>query len=102
MSGPTAELNANPNLVPLLDMVFQLITFFMLVVNFKSAEIDRSLTLPVIGSARRWRTRRAGPRAQRQADKEHPDGYLDMQGTPQLDIPGYIGHEAMVQRMATS
>jgi biopolymer transport protein ExbD len=43
---------AEPNLTPLLDMVFQLITFFMLVINFKSAALDLSLQLPVIGSAR--------------------------------------------------
>jgi len=33
-------------------MVFQLITFFMLVINFKTAELDLSLRLPVIGSAK--------------------------------------------------
>jgi len=43
---------AEPNLTPMLDMVFQLITFFMLVINFKSASLDLSLKLPVIGSAR--------------------------------------------------
>jgi biopolymer transport protein ExbD len=42
---------AEPNLTPILDMVFQLITFFMLVINFKSASLDLSLKLPVIGSA---------------------------------------------------
>lgn len=41
-----------PNLTPILDMVFQLITFFMLVMNFKAASMDLSLKLPVIGSAR--------------------------------------------------
>ena len=46
--GPKAE----PNLTPILDMVFQLITFFMLVMNFKAAELDLSLRLPVIGSAK--------------------------------------------------
>ncbi|MCL4190497.1 MAG: biopolymer transporter ExbD [Thermoguttaceae bacterium] len=43
---------AEPNLTPILDMVFQLITFFMLVINFKTASLDLSLRLPVIGSAR--------------------------------------------------
>src|SRR5947209_822980 len=43
---------AEPNLVPILDMVFQLITFFMLVINIKNKSIDESLKLPVIGSAR--------------------------------------------------
>jgi biopolymer transport protein ExbD len=45
-------VKAEPNLVPILDMVFQLITFFLLVTNFKAAEIDFSLKLPVVGSAR--------------------------------------------------
>ncbi len=40
-----------PNLTPILDMVFQLITFFMLVISFKSNEFDKSLVLPVVGSA---------------------------------------------------
>ncbi len=50
-----SEMNserAEPNLTPLLDMVFQLITFFMLVINFKGASMDLSLKLPVLGSAR--------------------------------------------------
>jgi biopolymer transport protein ExbD len=42
---------AEPNLTPILDMVFQLITFFMLVINFKSASMDLDLKLPVLGSA---------------------------------------------------
>src|SRR4051812_35913930 len=52
---PMSESNserAEPNLTPLLDMVFQLITFFMLVINFKGASLDMSLKLPVLGSAR--------------------------------------------------
>jgi biopolymer transport protein ExbD len=48
---PSAE-NAEPNLTPILDMVFQLITFFMLVINFQAASLDLSLKLPVVGSAR--------------------------------------------------
>lgn len=52
MSGSIDERDAAPNLTPILDMVFQLITFFMLMVNFKAASIDQSLKLPVIGSAR--------------------------------------------------
>jgi biopolymer transport protein ExbD len=44
-------VKAEPNLTPMLDMVFQLITFFVLVINFRSAEIDFNLKLPVVGSA---------------------------------------------------
>ncbi len=46
------EASAEPNLTPMLDMVFQLVTFFMLVINFKSAQLDMNLKLPVVGSAR--------------------------------------------------
>jgi biopolymer transport protein ExbD len=51
MAGSHQALNAEPNLTPILDMVFQLVTFFMLVINFKAASLDTSLQLPVIGSA---------------------------------------------------
>jgi biopolymer transport protein ExbD len=44
--------SAEPNLTPILDMVFQLITFFMLVINFKTAAMDLDLKLPVVGSAK--------------------------------------------------
>ena len=46
------QVRADPNLTPMLDMVFQLITFFVMVMTFKSAEIDFNLSLPVVGSAR--------------------------------------------------
>jgi biopolymer transport protein ExbD len=51
MSAQSLE-GAEPNLTPMLDMVFQLVTFFMLVINFKGASLDQSLKLPVLGSAR--------------------------------------------------
>jgi biopolymer transport protein ExbD len=51
MAGLHQEVKAEPNLTPMLDMVFQLVTFFMLVINFKAASLDTSLQLPVIGSA---------------------------------------------------
>ena len=51
MSAQTSE-GVEPNLTPILDMVFQLITFFMLVINFKGASMDLTLQLPVLGSAR--------------------------------------------------
>src|SRR5208282_2696334 len=54
MSGsvPGGGVKAEPNLTPILDMVFQLITFFMLVINFKAAELDLTLQLPVLTSAK--------------------------------------------------
>lgn len=50
MSGST--LRAEPNLTPLLDVVFQLITFFMLLINFSSDNYDQRVRLPVAGTAR--------------------------------------------------
>src|SRR5580704_7060567 len=47
-----SQLKAEPNLTPMLDMVFQLVTFFMLVINFKTNQIDTQMDLPVVGSAR--------------------------------------------------
>jgi biopolymer transport protein ExbD len=52
MTASLGEKGAEPNMTPILDMVFQLITFFMLVINFQGAALDRSLQLPVLGSAR--------------------------------------------------
>ena len=51
MSGNASDSSADPNLTPLLDMVFQLITFFMMVMNFKAAALDLTLKLPTSDSA---------------------------------------------------
>jgi biopolymer transport protein ExbD len=47
-----SEFKAEPNLTPLLDVVFQLITFFMLVINFSSENYDQRVRLPIAESAR--------------------------------------------------
>ena len=53
MSATTStKTKAEPNLTPLLDVVFQLITFFMLVINFSSENYDQRVRLPVAESAR--------------------------------------------------
>src|SRR3954468_5289442 len=52
MSASTSLDKAEPNLTPLLDVVFQLITFFMLVINFSNENYDARVRLPVAGSAR--------------------------------------------------
>jgi biopolymer transport protein ExbD len=53
VSGSTVdEIRAEPNLTPLLDVVFQLITFFMLCINFSQDNNDQRVRLPVAGSAR--------------------------------------------------
>jgi biopolymer transport protein ExbD len=48
----SSETRAEPNLTPLLDVVFQLITFFMLVINFSNENYDQRVRLPIAGSAR--------------------------------------------------
>src|SRR5262245_5820581 len=83
--------SAQPNLTPILDMVFQLITFFMLVINFKAAAMDLDLKLPVVGSARPVDT-------QGQDDllilNINSHGQLRVYGQLVSDVPHYIANEA--------
>jgi biopolymer transport protein ExbD len=91
MSGSvSSEVSAEPNLTPLLDMVFQLITFFMLVINFKSAELDLSLRLPVVGSARPVHLTNQGLLVL----NIDTSGNLKIYGRPETNIEGYIRLEA--------
>src|SRR5436190_7071023 len=43
---------AEPNLTPLLDVVLQLLMFFMMCVNFVSEQVNQTIVLPVSQSAR--------------------------------------------------
>jgi biopolymer transport protein ExbD len=83
--------SAEPNLTPILDMVFQLITFFMLVINFKTAAMDLDLKLPVVGSARPVDT-------QGQEDllilNVNSQGQLRVYGQQVNDVANYIANEA--------
>ena len=99
MSGQlSSEVKAEPNLTPILDMVFQLITFFMLVINFKSAEMDLSLKLPVVGSARPVDTK--GQRDLLVLNIDH-SGDLKVYGQRINNIENYIRKEAEVSRLAS-
>ncbi len=84
------DASAEPNLTPILDLVFQLITFFMLVINFKSAALDMSLKLPVVASARPVDTRGAQDLLVLNVDKQ---GQLLVYNTPK-NIESYIAGEA--------
>jgi len=77
-------------MTPILDMVFQLITFFMLVMNFKSASMDLTLRLPVVGSARPVET---GGQEQLLILNVNAKGELIVYNTPR-DIDSYIAAEA--------
>src|SRR5438874_5902356 len=52
MHGAGEGATAEPNLIPLLDLVFQLIMFFMICVNFVSEQVNEDVLLPVAQSAR--------------------------------------------------
>src|SRR5438093_13013752 len=91
MSGSMqSAANAEPNLTPMLDMVFQLVTFFMLVINFKAASLDLSLKLPVLGSAL--------PVKSHGTDllvlNVDSSGHVNVYGKPQPDIHKYVQGEA--------
>jgi biopolymer transport protein ExbD len=85
-----------PNLTPILDMVFQLITFFMLVTNFKTASLDRNLRLPVVGSARAVESFGKVDILILNISKE---GRLMIYGF-QKDVDTYIATEAAAARLA--
>ena len=93
----SSEGTAEPDLTPLLDMVFQLITFFMLVINFKSAQLDLSLNLPVVGSARPVDTKGAQDLLVLNID---PDGQLRVYGLAK-DVDSYIADEAHASRLTS-
>jgi biopolymer transport protein ExbD len=92
MSGSvSSEANAEPNLTPMLDMVFQLITFFMLVMNFKAASLDLNLKLPVVGSARMVESK-GYDLVVLNVDQK---GTLRVYGEEKSDIEKYIQNEAL-------
>src|SRR5215470_2728726 len=88
--------SAEPNLTPILDMVFQLITFFMLVISFKTAAIDTSVRLPIVGSAQ-----------PKQGDTERNFAVLNIDANGNLrvfgetcDLEKYLTDEAVHLRKA--
>ena len=75
----------------MLDMVFQLITFFMLVINFKSASMDLNMKLPVMGSARPVETKGQEDLLVLNINKE---GQFTIYGAVRTDIENYLAGEA--------
>jgi len=87
------DSSIEPNLTPILDMVFQLITFFMLVINFKGAALDMSLQLPVLASARPLDTQGAESVLVLNIDSS---GVFKLYGVVR-DLRMYIAEEARVE-----
>ena len=50
--GGANEIKAEPNLTPLLDLVLQLVMFFLLVANFSVVQANKDIDLPKAQSAR--------------------------------------------------
>src|SRR5215475_2866769 len=98
MSGsmPGGGQKAEPNLTPILDMVFQLITFFMLVINFKAAAVDLNLKLPVVGSAQPTDSKNQGELLVLNIDAA---GRLRIYGEEQ-DVDQYIAKEGEAAKVA--
>jgi len=90
------QSEGKPNLTPILDMVFQLITFFMLVINFKSASLDLNLRLPVVGSARPVDSKGQDSLLVLNIDSK---GNLNVYGRP-MQIEAYIKRESVAAMMA--
>lgn len=84
-----AESRADPNLTPLLDVVFQLLMFFIMCVNFVAEQVSGDIHLPIAQSARPM-------------DKSADDvlflnlestGHLRIFGRPEpLKTPGEMGY----------
>ena len=97
MSGSLSHsASAEPNLTPMLDMVFQLITFFMLVINFKSASMDLNMKLPVVGSARPVETKGQEDLLILNINQE---GKFTIYGIIRDDIENYIAAEAQASAL---
>src|SRR3954453_16774266 len=47
-----SSADAEPNLVPLLDLVLQLVMFFMMCANFVMEQVDQTILLPVAQQAK--------------------------------------------------
>lgn len=90
------QSEGKPNLTPILDMVFQLITFFMLVMNFKAGALDTSLRLPVVGSARAVDAQGQSSLLILNIDKQ---GNLNVYGQARA-VDSYIAGEAQAELLA--
>lgn len=90
------ESAGKPNLTPILDMVFQLITFFIMLASFRAVSIEASLNLPVVGSAKPVDTQGQNSLVILNIDQA---GDLKVYGESK-PIASYIATQAQVELMA--
>jgi biopolymer transport protein ExbD len=97
----SSETKAEPNLTPLLDVVFQLITFFMLVINFSNENYDVRVRLPVAGSARPLEEGEKSAADDRLVLNITRQGHLLMSGEDLTPIKAMeaIKHQAMLVKL---
>jgi len=96
----SSETKAEPNLTPLLDVVFQLITFFMLVINFSNENYDQRVRLPIAGSAQPTEEGQKGVSEDRLVLNISKQGHLLINGQ---DLPPHqaleeVRHQATLVR----
>jgi biopolymer transport protein ExbD len=92
--GESGASKAEPNLTPLLDMVLQLLMFFMMCVNFVTRQVNENIQLPVMQSAK--------PMDKRETDLLYlnltADGHLEVVGQQPLtrlsDMRAYLRTQA--------
>jgi biopolymer transport protein ExbD len=82
----TQGSKAEPNLTPLLDVVLQLLMFFMMCANFVSTQVNKNIQLPVMNSAR--------PADKKDVDLLYlnvkPDGWVEVVGRDPMKTPEAI------------
>lgn len=96
-----------PDMTPMIDVVFQLISFFMLITNFEQTQADERVKLPIDQLARPPQTPRAkvlvvniGYHRDKLGDKTDPNPYV-FQGdatVPVLDFGPYLKQESRVAK----
>ena len=85
-----SAMRADPNLTPILDMVFQLITFFMLVINFRATDFNKEVDLPVVGASAPADEELQGDMLVLNITK---DGTVMARGKPQLSLKNFLVNE---------
>lgn len=85
-----SSMRAEPNLTPILDMVFQLITFFMLVINFRATDFNKEVDLPVVGASA---PAEEGLQGDMLVLNVTTDGTVIARGKPQLSLKNFLVNE---------
>lgn len=90
----TSSSKCEPNLTPLLDMVLQLLMFFILCANFATSQVNENIKLPIMQSAK--------PADKKETDLLYlnlrEDGTLEMLGKEPTKKPAAIRNNLRTYR----